>query len=158
MAVTKVETCCTKWQLGRAMARAVSRWPLTAEARVRSWVSPCGICGGHSGTVTGFSPSTSVFPCQFHSTGAQLLVKMKKADHLHHRVAQKALWLRCVCRIFCGALHKRKKKVTINYKDWVVSNNLCIIYSHGTSTVMHVGCWHCSNSECLCPPCTRLLL
>jgi hypothetical protein len=51
---------------GRAMAQAVSRRPPTAEARV----SPCGICGGQSGTGTGFSPSTSVFPCQFHSTGA----------------------------------------------------------------------------------------
>jgi hypothetical protein len=25
-----------------------------------------------------FSPSTSVFPCQFHSTGAPLLGKMKR--------------------------------------------------------------------------------
>jgi hypothetical protein len=58
------------------MARAVSRRPLTAEARVRSRVSPCGICGGQRGTGTGFSPSTSVFPCQFHSTGDDsLLVK-----------------------------------------------------------------------------------
>jgi hypothetical protein len=45
---------------GRAMAQAVSRRPLTAEARVRSRVSPCGICGGQSGTGTGFPPSTSV--------------------------------------------------------------------------------------------------
>jgi hypothetical protein len=60
------------------MVQAVSRRPLTAEARVRSRVGPCGICGGQSGTGTGYSPSTSGFPCQFHSTGATLLVKMKK--------------------------------------------------------------------------------
>jgi hypothetical protein len=60
------------------MAQAVSRRPLTAEARVRSRVSPRGICGGQSGTGTGLFPSTSVFPCQFHSTGVPLLVKIKK--------------------------------------------------------------------------------
>ena len=30
--------------------------------------SPCGICGGQNGTKIVFSPSTSVFPCQYHST------------------------------------------------------------------------------------------
>jgi hypothetical protein len=60
------------------MAQAVSRQPLTEETRVRSRVSPCGICGGQSGTGTGFSPSSSVFPCHFHSTGAPLLGKKKK--------------------------------------------------------------------------------
>ena len=70
---------------GRAMAQAVSRRPLTAEARF----GPCGICGGQSGTGTGFSPSTSVFPCQFHSTSAPLKwKKQKKPHHLHHRAAQ----------------------------------------------------------------------
>jgi hypothetical protein len=60
------------------MAQAVSRRPLTAEARVRSRVSLCGICGGQSDTGTGFSPSTSVFPSQFYSTGAPLQGNKKK--------------------------------------------------------------------------------
>jgi hypothetical protein len=51
----------------RAMAQAVSLWPLTVEAQVRAWVDPCGICSGQSGTGAGFSPSSSVFPCQYHS-------------------------------------------------------------------------------------------
>jgi hypothetical protein len=60
------------------MAQAVSRRSLTAEARIQSRVSPCGICGGQSGTETGFSRSTLVFPCQFHSTGRPLHGKTKK--------------------------------------------------------------------------------
>jgi hypothetical protein len=60
------------------MAQAVSCRPPTAEDRVRSRLSPCGVCGGQSGNGTGFSPSTSVFPCQFHSNGAPLLGKRQK--------------------------------------------------------------------------------
>jgi hypothetical protein len=52
------------------MAQVVSHRPLTAEARVRDRVNPCGICGGQSGKGTGFSPSSSVFPCQYHSAVA----------------------------------------------------------------------------------------
>jgi hypothetical protein len=50
------------------MTQAVSRCPHTAEARVRAPVDPCEICGGQSGTRAGFSPSSTVFPCQYHST------------------------------------------------------------------------------------------
>jgi hypothetical protein len=55
---------CGKNRIGRAMAQVISRRPVTAKARVRTRVNPCGICGGQSGTGTGFSPSSSVFPCQ----------------------------------------------------------------------------------------------
>jgi hypothetical protein len=44
------------------MAHAVSRRHLTAEAWVRAWVSPCGICGGQSDTGTSFPPSSSISP------------------------------------------------------------------------------------------------
>jgi hypothetical protein len=37
------------------MVQVVIRRPLTAEARVRALVNPCGICGEQSGTGTGFS-------------------------------------------------------------------------------------------------------
>jgi hypothetical protein len=52
-----------KVMFSRAMAQAVSRRPLTAEARVRAEVSPG---AGETGTGTGFFPSTSVFPCRNH--------------------------------------------------------------------------------------------
>jgi hypothetical protein len=55
---------------GRAMTQVISRRPFTAEARVRTRANPCGICGGQSGNGTVFSPSFSVFPCQYHSTVA----------------------------------------------------------------------------------------
>jgi hypothetical protein len=60
------------------MAQAVNRRPVTTEARVQSRVSPCGICDGQRGTGTGFSLSTLVFPCEFHSTDAPLQGETKK--------------------------------------------------------------------------------
>ena len=53
-----------------AMAQAVNRRPLIADVRVRSQASLCEICGRQSGTVAGFSPSTSAFLSQYHSTHA----------------------------------------------------------------------------------------
>jgi len=46
-----------------AMTQVGSHQPVAMEA------SPCGICGGRSGTVMGFSPYTLVFPCYYYLTG-----------------------------------------------------------------------------------------
>jgi hypothetical protein len=51
------------------MAQVGSRRRLTTDSRVRSQASQCEICGGQTGTRTGVSRSTSVFPCrQYRST------------------------------------------------------------------------------------------
>jgi hypothetical protein len=71
--VTNTAKTQSTWMQSRAIAQAVSRRPLTAEARVRSPVGLYAICGGQSGTGTGFSLSTSEFP-----TGAPLHGKTKK--------------------------------------------------------------------------------
>jgi hypothetical protein len=47
------------------MALVVGRQPLTMEDQVRTQVSPCGICGGESGTGIGFSLIFLVFPVNF---------------------------------------------------------------------------------------------
>jgi hypothetical protein len=75
-ALWPVSALCEGYQgpLGRAMAQAVSRQPVTAEDRVCARVNPCGICVGRSGTGTGFSPSSLVFPLSisFHRRSPHL--------------------------------------------------------------------------------------
>jgi hypothetical protein len=62
------------------MAQAVSRRPLTAEARVQSRVSPCGICGGQNGTGTGFSLVLRLFPVNFIPPVLHYLEKTEKIE------------------------------------------------------------------------------
>ena len=56
--------------VGCAITQVVSCWPVTPEAWVQYQVSLCEICGVKSGTWKGFSPNSSVFSCQYHSTNA----------------------------------------------------------------------------------------
>jgi hypothetical protein len=53
---------------GHTMAHMISCQPLIAEVRLHG--STGEIFSGQSGTGPGFSPSTSVLPCQYHSTTA----------------------------------------------------------------------------------------
>ena len=52
------------------MAQALSCRTLTAEDRVRSQISPREICVRKSGSGAGYTHSTSVHPCQYHSANA----------------------------------------------------------------------------------------
>jgi hypothetical protein len=63
---------------GSAMAQAVSRRPPTAEAQFDPGSVHVGFVVDEVALGQVFPPSTSVFPCQFHSTGAPLLGKGQK--------------------------------------------------------------------------------
>ena len=52
------------------MDQGDSHWPLVMEDRNRSQVSQCEICGCRSVPGTGFPPSISVLPSQYHFTNA----------------------------------------------------------------------------------------
>jgi len=57
-------------EVGRFMVQPVSCGSLTEEVLVQSEARPCGRFGGKSGTKTGFSFVTLVFPCQYQCTRA----------------------------------------------------------------------------------------
>jgi len=51
----------------------VSRRAFNREAPIRSHGGPCGICVGQTASIACFSPTTTVFLSQYHSTNAALV-------------------------------------------------------------------------------------
>jgi hypothetical protein len=63
--------------LGRAcLRRLVGSLALAAHARVRYQASTRAIYSGQSSTGTGFSPSTSILPCQYHCTSVHTHISL----------------------------------------------------------------------------------
>jgi hypothetical protein len=86
------------------MAQAVSRRPFTAEARVLVRVSTCGICGGQNGAGKDFFPSSSVFPCQYHSTmgcHTRIIWEMNNRPHYKNVNFLVRFSLDCYTRLCC---------------------------------------------------------
>jgi hypothetical protein len=59
-----------RYPKGHSMGQMISCQPLTMEAHVHAQIYTWRICGGQRGTGTGFSPNSSVFRSQYHSTMA----------------------------------------------------------------------------------------
>jgi hypothetical protein len=95
------------------MADAVSRTPLAMEARVRSLLSPCRICGGQSWHFDRFFPDYFGFPVSVLLDRCSTTWEDTKNDYhnhirLHYRFAQETLRLRCVLNVCCGTLFYQK--------------------------------------------------
>jgi hypothetical protein len=79
--------------------------PLTAEAWVRDRVSPHEICAGQSGTGTGFSPNSSVFPVNIIPPWLSTLIHHIRDEQwvavLTHTLTPPTCVCVCVCVCVC---------------------------------------------------------
>jgi hypothetical protein len=124
------------------MAQAVSSRPPSAEARFRSRVSPCRICGGQSGTGTCLSRVFRYCPVNFIPSVLHYQENDDDDDNkLRHKVAQEALRLRCVRSAWCGVLLQKTLNHVMGFYGVAFSSNasnFCILLAVSQSYI------HCS--------------
>jgi len=122
------------------MAQGVSHCSVTTEARVRSQIIPCEICGVQSGTGISFSPSTSVSPVSiippmFHTylhlhvaltrrTNRRSLETFQKAMFVH---TSGAFYRPVLSHVFQTALPADGYATTLNGPQ-SADSNLAIVY------------------------------
>jgi hypothetical protein len=102
------------------MAQAVSRRSVTADARFRSRVSPCGICSGQNGTGTGFPLSVSFHRCSIRRRKLIIFI-----TGLHNKPQG------CGASVASAAgpfTTKRNKRTSQNSEDIIVCNFISCFY------------------------------
>jgi hypothetical protein len=101
------------------MVQAVSRRPLTAEARCRSGPSPCGICGGQSGTGTGFFSEYFSFSLSISFHRCSITRKNEKTNNIHQGLHNKHQGCGASVASAAGPFTK-KKKVLVYYAKLLI--------------------------------------
>ena len=107
--------------------QVVSHWYFTAEALVGTQVSPCEICGGWSGTETGFSHSTLVFSCQYHAITSPCSSSMCFSY-------QKDKWEKPV--------NHQTKHCSFGYQDSIEQNSNFVVGIRQLSLLWNFNCFH----------------
>jgi hypothetical protein len=122
----------------RAVAQAVSRRPVTVETRVRDRGQSIWDLWWTEWHWDRFSSSTSVFPCQFNSTGAPLHGKTRKPTIFITGLHNKPQGCGASVASAAGSFTARKKSVSLPYLELTVTaprmwRECCPIHTVGQS-------------------------